>query len=76
MDKLVHFAKVLGITWAIAMALYFVVIRLWGFSVGWRGQSPPSMGVIQVMFYGWPVVPAFLVAALWELTRLAMFRRH
>jgi Na+/melibiose symporter-like transporter len=76
MDKLVHFAKVLGITWAIAMALYFVVIRLGGFSVGWSGQSPPSMGVIQVMFYAWPAVLAFLGAALLEWTRLAMFRRH
>ena len=76
MGKLVHFAKMFGITWAIATALYFVVIRLWGFSVGWRGQSPPAMWVIQVVFYAWPVVPAFLVAALFEWTRLAMFRRH
>ena len=76
MDRMVHFAKVFGITWAIAMALYFVVIRLWGFSVGWRGQSPPPMWVIQVMFHAWPVVPVFLVAALLELTRLAMFRRY
>ena len=74
MDRLVHFAKVIGIVWAVVMALYFVEIRLWGFAVGWFGQPPAPLWVLHVLFWTWPVAPA--IAALWELTRLAISRRH
>ena len=77
MDKLVHFAKVFGITWAIITGLWAVAFfRGADFSVGWVGHSRPPMWVVQLLLCVWPVIPAFLVAALWELTRLTMFRRH
>jgi hypothetical protein len=76
MDRTVHFAKVFGIVSVIIMASYFAVIRLWGSSVGWVDQPPAPLWVIHFVFWAWPVIPAFLVAAVWELTRVAMLRRH
>jgi hypothetical protein len=77
MDRLVHFAKLFGIVWAVITGAWAVVFfRGADFSVGWVGHSRPPMWIFQLLLWAWPVVPALLVAALWELTRLAMFPRH
>ena len=76
MKQLIHFAKVFGIAWAIITATYIVVITRWGFGIGWLGSSPPPMWLLRVMFYVWPVIPAFFVAAIWELARVAMVRKN
>jgi len=77
MDMFIHFAKVFGIGWAIITGLWAVAFfRGADFSVGWVGHSPPPMWVFQLLLWAWPVVPALLVAALWELTHRTMFRRH
>ena len=77
MDRFIHFAKVFGIGWAIITGLWAVAFfRGADFSVGWVGHSRPPMWIFQLLLWAWPVVPALLVAALRELTRLAMFPRH
>jgi hypothetical protein len=77
MDRQVHFAKVFGIVWAVITGLWAIVFFHGAdFSVGFFGHSRPPMWVLWVLLWAWPVVPAIAVAALWELTRLAMLRKH
>jgi hypothetical protein len=80
MDRTVHFAKVFGIAWLILTGLWAVVFFRVGsgfdFDVGWSAHSRPPLWVVHLLLFAWPVIPALLAAALWELTRLAMFRRH
>ncbi len=73
---MIHFAKVFGVTLAIIVFLYGVVIQSWGFAVGWRGTSLPPMWILRLAFYRWPIVAAFLIAGVIELSRIGMFRRN
>jgi hypothetical protein len=68
MSNTLHFGKIRGICWVICMVAYIFVVFTWGFgvSVAWRGSHPPIWAV-QTMFWLWPVVPAFLIAGLWEV---------
>ena len=77
MNGVVHFAKVFAIAWAVITGLWAAAFfRGADFSVGWSGQRPPPMWVFQLLLWAWPVIPAFAIAAIWELARLVMFRRH
>jgi hypothetical protein len=72
-----HFAKIFGIAWAIITGMYILVVLVvgGGFGVYWPAQSPPPRFLIDLFFYAWPVVPAAVIAGLWELARVAVIRR-
>lgn len=77
MSSPLHFAKIFGTCWAIMMVVYIAVIYRWGFgfSVGFIGRPHPPMWVVQTLFWTWPVAPAFFIAMIWELIRVAVLRR-
>lgn len=70
MNHALHFAKAFGVCWAAAMASYVFVTFRWGFAVGWVRPPAPPMWALQMLFWLWPVIPAFLVAGLWEVIRV------
>jgi hypothetical protein len=73
MSRATHFAKVFGIVWIIAMAVYMVIVYSIGFGVALPGKWHPSARMVMFIFWAWPVVPAFIVAGLWEALT-AIFR--
>jgi hypothetical protein len=76
MDRILHFAKVFGVIWALITGLWvFMFFRGADFSVGFFGHSPPPIWVFQLLLWAWPVIPAIALAGIWELMRLAMLRR-
>jgi len=74
MNNMLHFAKHFGVCWVTAMVAYVFVVFRSGFSFGWLGPSHPPMWAIQTMFWLWPVVPALLIAGLWEILRVIRLR--
>lgn len=76
MSTMVHFAKILGACWATAMAVYLFVVFRGSFNVvvASYGPSRPAMWVTQTIFWFWPVVPAFLIAGLWEIVHVIRLR--
>jgi hypothetical protein len=67
---------VFGVALAIIVFLYAAVILRWGFAIGWRGISVPPMWILRLAFYVWPIVAAFLIASVIELSQIAIFRRN
>lgn len=74
MNNMLHFAKFFGICWVTAMVAYVFVVFRWGFSVVWVGPSHLPMWTIQAIFWFWPVLPALLIAGLWEILRVIRLR--
>ncbi len=72
MSNVLHFAKVFGICWTTTMVVYLFVVYRWGFSfsLAFSRMSHPPIWAIQMMFWLWPVIPAFIIAGLWEMLRV------